>query len=969
MTVWLLMAGPSARSADLSAEDREFFEQKIRPVLVEHCYACHSEQAERTGQLKGGLRLDTRDGLLQGGDSGPAVRPGDPAESLLLQALRYENVDMPPKGRLPVRVIEDFTAWVQRGAPDPRVGGGGPRRVTIDIAAGQRHWAYQLPRHHGPPNVVDRSWCLTEIDAFLRQAWEEKQLRPAAEASRPALARRLSYDLLGLPPDPEAVAEFVADTAPDAWDRLVDRWLASPRWGERWGRHWLDVARFAESLTLRGFVLPQAWRYRDYVIETWNADRPYDQFLQEQIAGDLLPAADLAARQRQCIATTYLALGNTNLEEQDKRQLRMDYVDEQLDVIGKGLLAQTLSCARCHDHKFDPIPTVDYYALAGIFRSTKALEHANVSKWLELPLPLSPADEEVHQAHEARLKVVEAQLKTLREQAKVAGAARPGTSGGAIAPESLAGIVVDDVQARRVGSWKDSSFVRPYVGRGYIHDLDEQKGDKTVTFQPDLPQSGPYEVRLAYTAADNRSPAAPVTVFSADGEKVIRVDQRQTPPIDGLWISLGAFRFEANGQGFVMVSNEGTTGHVIVDAVQFLPLAAAGAPAVTATATTPPPPQGSTSSTAPTSPDSRAVPSPEALAREARIKEAEAELKRLTETGPQRPKYLSIREEDADEIGDTHVHIRGLVSNLGAQAPRGVLRVALYGDPPRMPERESGRRELAAWLASPQNPLPSRVLVNRVWHWLCGAGLVRTVDNFGTTGEPPSHPALLDDLTWRFVADGWSTKTLVRRIVSSRFYRLSSVAEPAVVAADPENRLLARAHRRRLDAECLLDTMLWVSGELDLTAGGTSFSPSLAADYGFQHQSRRRAVYWPVFRNVLPEPLEAFDFADPSLVTGRRSTSTVAPQALFLRNHPFVLDRSRAAARRLLREAPGETDEVRLDRACQLTLGRVASPAEREATRAFLASAGADPKAGSDQEAAWAQVLQALMSSLDFRYP
>lgn len=324
--------------------------------------------------------------------------------------------------------------------------------------------------------------------------------------------------------------------------------------------------------------------------------------------------------------------------------------------------------------------------------------------------------------------------------------------------------------------------------------------------------------------------------------------------------------------------------------------------------------------------------------------------------------YLSIREEDADDIGDTQIHIRGLVGNLGAKAPRGVLQVALYDPPPQMPERESGRRQLADWMASPRNPLPARVLANRVWHWVYGAGLVRTTDNFGTTGESPSHPELLDRMATDLVAGDWSLKSLIRQLVTLRAYRLSDEAAPETVAADPENRLLGRANRRRLDAECLVDTMLWVSGELELTAGGPTLKPALTADYGYQHDSRRRAVYWPVLRNVLPEVFEVFDFADPSLVTGRRSASTVAPQALFLRNHPFVLEQSRQAARRMLADDSAADDSERLGRVYERALGRGPTSREREATLEFLRGSGAD------RETAWAQVFQVLIASVDFRY-
>ncbi|MEY4176453.1 MAG: hypothetical protein RLY70_27, partial [Planctomycetota bacterium] len=613
-----VLAACSPASAD---EGVDFFERKIRPVLVEHCQSCHSGEADKAGKLKGGLRVDSKAGLRLGGDSGPAVVEGDPANSLLLAALRYDGLEMPPKGKLPDTVIADFESWIKAGAVDPRTDSAPVKRVEIDIESGRQHWAYRLPEFRASPALSRPATALTPYDAFLAARWEAQGWEPARLASSAALLRRLSYDLTGLPPgaagvaaieerepknstagsnaagrvadadadaDDDAAQRFATATVsgdgaerleegPDAYARLVDRWLASPRFGERWGRHWLDVARFAESITLRGFVLPDAWRYRDYVIESFNHDRSYAQFVREQIAGDLLPAAGVDESRRQRIATSFLALGNTNLEEQDKKQLRMDHVDEQLDVIGKGLLAQTLTCARCHDHKFDPIPTRDYYALAGIFRSTKAMEHSNVSKWLELPLPLPPERESEQLRHDAQVKALEGRIKSLRDAAKLAGGKDKPVAASAKVVTSLKdlpGIVVDDTQARKVGAWQASNFTPAWVLDGYLHDEAKGKGEKTVTFQPELPAAGMYEVRLAYSAGGNRADAVPVSVFSADGEKTILVDQRRPAPIDGLWISLGTHRFEANGQGFVMVSNEGTTGHVIVDAAQFLPMAA-----------------------------------------------------------------------------------------------------------------------------------------------------------------------------------------------------------------------------------------------------------------------------------------------------------------------------------------------------------------------------------------------------------
>ena len=924
-----------------AADDKgiAFFESKIRPVLVGNCYECHSAEAVASKKLKGGLLLDSRDGLRKGGDSGAAIIPGKSKESRLIQALHYTGeTKMPPKGKLPDSVIADFEAWVNMGAPDPRAGGIVKQR-GLSIEEGRAFWAYQPVRKPAVPQVRD---ARSEIDAFILERIEAKGLRFAPEATPAVLVRRLSYDLIGLPPSPDEIDAFIkaSNVKPQAaYEELVDRLLASPHFGERWGRHWLDIARYAESITLRGSIFKEAWRYRDYVIDTFNQDVPFDRFIREQIAGDLLPAESLAQKRRQLIATTYLALGNNNLEEQDKKQLVMDVVDEQLDAISKGFMGQTITCARCHDHKFDPIPTKDYYALAGILRNTKTLKHSNVSEWLTMPLPAEPDREKVLKEYEASVAAIQQEIASLKPV--VAKGTKPTNPNKPTvrAIADLPGIVVDDTQAKKVGEWKTSKFSGSYVGDGYIHDDDNGKGEKTLTFQPDIPKSGKYEVRLAYTSAANRCAKVPVTILSADGEKTVFVDQKQPPEIEGLFHSLGQYRFEKSGQGFVIIATEGTKGHVIADAVVFIPVEQLAdlkvmKPAVEEK----------------TKPDAD------------KLKALEDKLKKLQANGPRRELTMSVDEEK--RIEDARVHVRGNVHNQTDLAPRGFLQVALTGPTPKFPKDESGRRQLADWLASKENPLTARVFANRAWHWLFGVGLVRTTDNFGTTGEKPSHPELLDYLASRFVEEGWSTKKLIRTIVLSRTYRQAAEADPKTIAADPENRLFAHANRRRMDAECIRDTILTVSGQLKLDAGGPTFSPSLAVDYNYKHTDTRRAVYSPVFRNALPELFDAFDFADPSVCTGKRNNSTVAPQALFLMNNPFVIQQSQNAAQSLLDEK--EIDDAgRVTKAFRLAIGRAPSDAERRVAETFLSEASSDPKARLET---WGQFVQMLFASGDFRY-
>ncbi len=945
-----LVALPMLAQAD-DAAGIAFFEKKIRPVLIEHCYECHSAQSKA---VKGGLWLDTQNAMRQGGDSGPAIVPNNVDESLLIQALKYDGINMPPRRKLPASIVADFEQWINMGAPDPRQGKA-PSKGQINIEAGRQFWAYQLPKAHEPPRVKDQAWPKNDVDRFVLAKLDAQGLKPVGDASRRDMIRRLSYDLIGLPPTPEEIAAFERDTDPRAYEKLVDRLLASPRFGERWGRHWLDVARYAESLTLRGFVLKDAWRYRDYVIESFNQDLPFDQFVREQVAGDLLGGETLEQRRRQLIATSFLAIGNHNLEEQDKQQLAMDIVDEQLDVIGKGLLAQTVTCARCHDHKFDPIPTRDYYALAGILKSTKTVEHSNVSKWLEMPLPVESGEEQVLKAHEQKLASMQGQIKSMKDAIAAAAkktSAVASTTGSAPPVSELMGIVIDDSQARKVGNWTQSKYSKSFIGAGYLHDENKDKGAKTVTFIPELPKDGKYEVRLAYVPGTNRAERVPVTVFSADGEIELTINQRERPTIDGHFVSLGQFRFERAGQSYVIVSNEGTSGHVIADAVQFIPVEQLSA-AKTVAAKEPAKKD-----------ESKPSPANEDLTK------LEAELKQLTAKGPKRPTVVGVTEEK--KIADTYVHIRGSVHNVGDTVPRGFMQVASYSSAPTFTEQQSGRRELAEWLASEQNPLTARVMANRVWSWLFGNGIVRTTDNFGSTGETPSHNELLDHLTVQFVAEGWSVKKLIRTLVLSHTYQMSCVDDARSRAVDPDNRLWWHMPRRRLDGESLRDTLLAVAGNLDLSLGGPTFEAygsekksALAADYNYTHTDTRRSVYSPAFRNSPVELVEVFDAADPSTVTGHRNVSTVATQALYMMNHPFVLKQAELMAERLRAEKL-MNDRARIERLYQLALGRTPTSTELSLAEAYIAKAGSETDEGWLKP--WAQLVQTVFCSIDFRY-
>jgi hypothetical protein len=811
---------------------------------------------------------------------------------------------------------------------------------SIDIEAGRKHWAYQPLRAPVIPEVTDAAWPANDIDRFILVKLESAGLQPGSDAKKITLVRRLYFDLVGLPPTPEEITRFVDDKSPKAYEGLVDSLMASPRFGERWGRHWLDVARYAESMSLRGRLLKHAWRYRDYVIEAFNDDLPYDQFLRQQLAGDLLKATSVDAQRRNLIATTYLMMGDALLENQDKSQLDMDYVDEQLDAIGKGMLAQTIACARCHDHKFDPIPTRDYYAMAGILKNVQWLKHGNVSNFMEKPLPISEETKrglEIHDASVARLK---SEINTLKP--KVTGKGLP-----PVQAKDLPGIIVDNTDAKATGKWAKSSGVPNHVGSEYLYS--NTSGSKVI-YPVKFSKGGKYAVRISGAQHPNRAPKALVTVLHNGGSKSFRLDQRKSPGAfnkagsDGYFQSLGFYEFPSGQWDAVEISTKGGGGFVVADAVQFLPVDNDGKVTI---------PQSSQ--------QGKELSPAEQKELKARMAKLTTDLSALQKRKPA-PEMVNSAVEKKKPT-DMKIHIRGNIYQLGAIAPRGVLQVANYGPVPKMPTNASGRLELADWVADPANPLTARVMANRVWHWLIGEGLVRTVDNFGTTGESPSHPELLDHLAVQFVQQGWSVKKLIRAIALSKTYRLSSARGEQ--PEDPENRLLAHMNHRRLDAEALRDTMLSVGGTLKLEMRGATFPASLKTDVDFQFEAPRRSVYVPVFRSSLPELFEVFDFANSSLVTGRRTLSTVAPQALFMMNHPFVRTQAKLAAERLLGDSQPK-EEHRIDHAYLRILGRHATAAEIALSQEFLKSVIDTTKNGRVE--AWTQMVQSLFSTIDFRY-
>ncbi|PQO41180.1 PSD1 and planctomycete cytochrome C domain-containing protein [Blastopirellula marina] len=767
---------PQVAASEISQQEQAFFETKIRPVLAEHCYECHAGDSKL---VRGGLLLDSREAIRTGGDNGPAVVPGDVEQSLLIAAMRHETFEMPPRKKLPDAVIADFEKWITRGALDPRDQGRGDGPKRVDFAKGKTHWAFQTIQDPDPPAVQNAEWVHSPIDRFVLRQLEANQMTPALPAAKATLIRRATFDLIGLPPTEEEVNAFLADESPDAFAQVIDRLLASPHYGERWGRHWLDLVRYADTNGAdENHQMPVAWRYRDWVVRQMNADLPFDQFITQQLAGDLLvPPSDEQEAGELLTATGMLIVGPKMLAEQDKAKMLIDIVDEQVDTISKTMLGLTIACARCHDHKFDPIRTEDYYALAGIFASTKSMANQEfVSKWLERPLP-SAEIEQQRAEHQKQIDQAKSVLEKLTAEQKVA----------------------------------------------------EKEKNKEQT-----------------------------TAF------------------------------------------------------------------------------------------------------EKKVKEQTAAVKKLEEA---MPPLTMVMAADRGTPHDLPVHIRGNHLTLAKETtPRGVPEILSRVAPaPTIPDDESGRQQLADWLTSSQQPLTARVMVNRVWMWHFGEGLVRSPSNFGFMGEKPTHPELLDWLAHDFMRSGWSLKQLHRTIMLSATYQMQSESSNLEDAErDPENRLLGRQNRKRLEAEPIRDSILAVGGELDRTVGGKA--PNTDA--------KRRAIYLPINRSALFEMFSTFDYVETANHIEQRPTTVVPHQALFLLNSPLVHAQSQRLAQEVA--AAQKQPELRVAWLFQRLFARQPTPAETERSLQFVAAAQQlaqrDQAADSDSLAGWAALARTLIASNEFIY-
>ena len=843
LTAWFLFQVGVSFGQEPQPMDADFFEAKVRPLLIARCLECHGET-----KPKAALRLDSRAAILVGGESGPAAIAGKPDESLLIEAIRYRSsTQMPPKSRLAEADIVTLTEWVRRGLPWPNSPPVTPEPPTTaptsDFTAEQKaFWAFQPVIRPVPPAIDRATWVRSPIDRFILAELVSNGLQPAPEVDKRRLIRRITVDLIGLLPTFGEVTDFTDDESPDSIERVADRLLASPRYGERWARHWLDVARYADSNGLdENLAYGNAWRYRDYVVRAFRDDKPYDQFLIEQIAGDLLEPGERAAVSSvvssanatefdPLIATGFLCLGAKMLAEDDPVKMQMDIIDEQVDTIARTVMGLTMGCARCHDHKFDPLTIDDYYSLAGVFKSTQTMDTFSVvARWHERPL-----------ATQSQIQQRDAQQELVTRQHQIIDKLRAET---AVAISVAARLPLFD--------FKSSSAV-------------------------------PKEIETLF-------PAEVVAQLKAGREELSR---------------------------------------------------------------------------------------------------REASVPIISET-------MAVSESKPENL---RIHLRGSHLTLGKEVPRRLPRIL---NAKRADELivGSGRLPLAQWLASREHPLTSRVMVNRIWQWHFGFGLVRSPDNFGRLGDRPSHPKLLDWLASEFAGNGppsaddveatvnsiqneprtWSIKSLHRQLVASSAYRQSTEFNANAVLADPENRLLWRFHRRRMDVEVLRDSLLGASGLLDETPGGTllpttnrTYVTSTTNVNPALYNSNRRSIYLPVIRSALFDVFTAFDFADPSTPAGQRDQTTVAPQALFMMNSAFILEHSREIARRLL-ESPDSDAVDRIRRLYHLTCSRdpVASEIRRatDYTDRMRQAIGQANDAEKDIDIrVWTSLCRAILATNEFVY-
>jgi len=850
------------------AADEGFFDAKVLPILRQRCFECHSHSSK----IKGGLALDSRSGWEEGGDNGPAIKPGQLESSLLIKAIRYVDAEfeMPPKEKLAASEIAILEEWVKSGAHDPRTAGVSKGKKGIDLAEGRRFWAFRPIANPTPPEIQNPSWPLDPLDHFILSKQEAKGFSPVSDANPYTWLRRVSLDLTGLPPTTEEIENFLTHLRKDtekarggdtsspsvrmisssAYAAAVDRLLNSTAYGERWARHWLDLTGYADMMgTSNNAFAEHAWRYRDYVITALNADKPFDDFIREQIAGDLMPSKSIEDRAQKIIATGFLMVGDIEIVNPDKAKMETDHIDSQMIKIGQTFMGMTLGCVRCHDHKFDPIGLEDYYGIAGMLRSSPSSHKMpDMGVWSTLNstiLPETPVQLSERKALESanveRIAALKEKQKKLTEE-KTSVTKQLDALGKATAPTAQLANATDHAERESSSSAKEDTG-----------------GDKDTLIK--------------------------------------RRDEL-----------------------------------------------------------------------------------------EAQLKKLASELSHAEFFKDKTPRAFAM--SDGPQPADMPIYVRGNPYAPSTLVPRGAVRVASWGAFPAIPENQSGRLQLADWLADKRNPLTARVTVNRIWQKLFGSGIVPSVDYFGARGDTPTHPELLDHLATRFMEGGWSQKAFLRALVLSRTYRLSSANNATAMKFDPENKLFWRMNRQRLDAEAMRDSILSISGELTRESGGPALvlenyencgalalkgvnPPNYAHRVPRPMQEFERTIYLPIFRGTTagPDRLRAFfDFVDPAGISGQRNQTVVPTQSLFLLSNDLLRKRAHVLADKLITDEPNEL--ARLDALWLKVLNRPITSTEREEASAFLGDVEPLIKTAKGRPALdsikWRELCHSLLASNEF---
>jgi hypothetical protein len=873
----LLLLAAAGIANPVAAQDDQLFEMRIRPLLVEKCYACHTEER------MGGLQLDTREHAMKGGKDGPVILPGDPEKSLLVKAIRYSDVrlKMPPTGKLKDDQIATIEAWIKAGAVWPD----GPKSTATSaayrITPEQRaFWSFRPIQNPAVPVVRDTKWAKSDIDRFILAKLQEQGLTPSAPADKRTLIRRATFDLTGLPPTSTELSAVEQDFSPDAFAKVIDRLLASPRYGERWGRIWLDVARYSDDKlnSERDEPYENSFRYRDWVIQAVEEDMPYNTFVKAQIAGDLMPDHG-----RYEAGLGFYALSP-------------EFQDDRVDATTRGFLGLTVACAQCHNHKYDPIPTQDYYSLLGIFENTSLHE-----------IPLAPKSVvDTYAEHKKRLEEQQSAVKDFisNQGEELAGILASQTSAYLLAIGSQTGLATPDRELADIAAKRQ---------------LDAETLVRWSKYLAKPKMRHPY-LENWYKACKQLENSAALNQTAKEFETLVLAvnkEKKRTDDENHVRLGLNPSREDLSRANLVSMARD---RYVLwEDLFGEKGVYHYGDPQIDRFLT----------GVWKTHLDS--------------MRKQVAALEK--EMPPQYP-YLQTIADNA-KLSAQHVWVRGNKDNPGELAPPHFLSILSDGEPKRF-TKGSGRVELADAIIDPKNPLTARVIVNRVWQQHFGKGLVRTPSNFGKQGDQPSHPALLDYLASRFMADGWSLKKLHRQIMLSSVYALSAASSDKNYAVDPDNRLLWHANRRRLDAESLRDSLLFVSGKLDTKMGG----PAVA----FTTDNYRRTVYGYVSRRRLDPFLALFDFPNPVATSEQRLPTTVPLQALFFMNSDLMMSSSKSLADRVT--TTSVDDSGRIEKAYELLFQRKPTPQEQALGRKFV----------TGEQGSWPRYAQVLLSSSEFAY-